>query len=57
MTGLIDVILERIRANNRRGRDDYHQGSLDGSVDAYEDVLKLLGFYDDEGQPRYKEAS
>lgn len=53
---MIETLIERIRTNNRRGEPGYDQGNLDGRIEAYEDVLRLLGFYDDEGQPRYRQV-
>lgn len=63
---LIETICERIANNNRPvvagrmpftpgdTRESYDTGLLDGRIEAYEDVLYLLGFYDEERQPRYK---
>jgi len=56
---LIDTILERIAANNRAGALDslWFEGVCSGRREAYEDVLYILGFYDADREPRYREVS
>jgi hypothetical protein len=56
-TNLIDTILARITANNGPHTTDFYDAIQSGRREAYEDVLRLLGFYDDELEPRYKKLA
>jgi hypothetical protein len=43
MRAVAITIRERIRSNNRMAGDPEQQAMLDGRIEAYEDVLNLLG--------------
>jgi hypothetical protein len=53
----IQTILDRIAANNNvdvpRGLP-FTEGLYAGRIEAYEDVLRLLGFYNEDDEPRYQ---
>lgn len=53
---MIDIILKRIAANNGPSTTPFYDAVCSGRREAYEDVLRLLGFYDDELEPRYREV-
>jgi hypothetical protein len=47
---LIDTILSRIANNNRQVGNSHYQGCLDGRIEAYEDVLRMIGYYNDDDE-------
>jgi hypothetical protein len=48
MTILTDTLLARIRDNNRLAANPIEQAWRDGRIEAYEDILRLLGYFNDD---------